>query len=34
MVKKALDKFGVIDILVNNAGVSSMAPILDMTEAD
>ena len=32
MVKKTLDKFGKIDILVNNAGVSTMAPVVDMTE--
>ena len=34
MVKKTLDKFGVINILVNDAGVSSIAPILSMTEDD
>jgi acetoin reductase-like protein len=34
MVRKTVEKFGTIDILVNNAGVSSIAPILDMTEDD
>jgi len=34
MVSKTLDKFGGIDILVNNAGVSSIAPVLEMSEDD
>jgi len=33
-VEKTLHSFGAIDILVNNAGVSSMSPVLDMTEDD
>ena len=33
-VKAALDRFGRIDILVNNAGVSSIAPLLSLTEAE
>ena len=31
-IEKVLEKFGRIDILVNNAGVSSMVPVIDMTE--
>ena len=34
MVKRASDALGVVDILVNNAGISSVKPVLDMTEAD
>jgi acetoin reductase-like protein len=34
MVKKTIDEFGEIDILVNNAGVSTMAPVVDMTEEE
>lgn len=34
MVQKTVDKFGRIDILVNNAGVSTMAPVVDMTEEE
>jgi len=34
MIKKTLDKFGKIDILVNNAGVSTIAPVVDMTEEE
>ena len=34
MVRKTVEKFGGIDILVNNAGVSSIAPILEMSEDD
>jgi len=33
-VEKTFKKFGRIDVLVNNAGVSSMAPVVDMTEED
>jgi len=34
VIKRALDRFGKIDILVNNAGVSTMAPVVDMTEEE
>jgi acetoin reductase-like protein len=34
MINKTLENFRKIDILVNNAGVSSIAPILDLTEED
>ena len=34
MIKMTLDAFGRIDILVNNAGVSTMAPVVDMTEEE
>jgi acetoin reductase-like protein len=34
MTRKTVDEFGGIDILVNNAGVSSIAPILEMSEDD
>jgi len=34
MIRRTLDKFGKIDILVNNAGVSTMAPVVDMTEEE
>src|SRR5512136_68747 len=34
VIKKTLDNFDRIDILVNNAGVSTMAPVIDMTEED
>ena len=34
VIKKTLDEFDRIDILVNNAGVSTMAPVVDMTEEE
>ncbi|MFI5450503.1 MAG: SDR family NAD(P)-dependent oxidoreductase [Candidatus Bathyarchaeia archaeon] len=34
VIKGTLDAFGKIDILVNNAGVSTMAPVVDMTEEE
>jgi NAD(P)-dependent dehydrogenase (short-subunit alcohol dehydrogenase family) len=34
VIKNTLDAFGRIDILVNNAGVSTMAPVVDMTEEE
>ena len=34
VIKGTLDAFGRIDILVNNAGVSTMAPVVDMTEEE
>ena len=34
VIKSTLDEFGRIDILVNNAGVSTMAPVVDMTEQE
>ena len=34
VIKRTLDEFGRIDILVNNAGVSTMAPVVDMTEEE
>ncbi len=34
MVEKTVQEFGRIDILVNNAGVSSMAPMVELTERD
>jgi len=34
MVKRTIDQFGRIDMLVNNAGVSTMGPLVDLTERD
>jgi meso-butanediol dehydrogenase/(S,S)-butanediol dehydrogenase/diacetyl reductase len=34
VINRTLDEFGRIDILVNNAGVSTMAPVVDMTEEE
>jgi glucose 1-dehydrogenase len=34
LVAAALERFGQIDILVNNAGVESMAPFLELAEAE
>lgn len=34
VVKRTLEAFGKIDILVTNAGVSTMAPVVDMTEEE
>jgi len=34
VIKSTLDAFGRIDILVNDAGVSTMAPVVDMTEEE
>lgn len=34
LVSAAVDRFGQLDILVNNAGVESMAPLLELPEAE
>ena len=34
LAKTTLDEFGRIDILVNNAGVSTMSPVISLTEED
>jgi NAD(P)-dependent dehydrogenase (short-subunit alcohol dehydrogenase family) len=34
MVARCLDVYGKIDIAINNAGVSSMAPVVELTEKD
>ena len=34
MVDRCLELYGKIDVAINNAGVSSMAPVVDLTEKD